>query len=102
MFDPLFSTAGMTDRELQQKIFDMSERISRARAGGISDDIINRMYMVLQACDDEVMQRSASKEYERLEDEDKCVFDTDEYLKSEEDKQKKHEGPRKQIYKSGW
>lgn len=102
MFDPLFSTAGMTDRELQQKIFDMSERISSARAAGVSDEIVNRMYMVLQACDHEVMSRSASKEYEKLTDEDPCVFDTDEYLKSEEDKRSKNESPRKQIYKSGW
>lgn len=102
MFDPLFDTSGMTDRELQQKMFDMSEKITRARAGGISDDIITRMYLILQACDNEVMLRSAKKEYEKAEDEDKCVFDTEEYLKSEEDKQKKHEGPRKQIYKSGW
>lgn len=102
MFDPLFSTAGMTDRELQQKMFDVSERISRARSAGLSDEIIQRMYMVVQACDDEMMLRSASKEYEKLEDEDKCVFDTDEYLKTEEDKQKKNESPRKQIYKSGW
>lgn len=102
MFDPLFNTSGMTDKELQQKILEMSERISRARAGGISDDIIQRMYMVMQACDDEVIQRSAAKEYDKLEDEDKCIFDTEQYLKSEEDKQKKHESPRKQIYKSGW
>lgn len=102
MFDPLFSTSGLTDKELQKKIFDMSERISKARSAGMSDDIIQRMYMIMQACDDEVMLRSASKEYEQLEDQDSCVFDTEEYLKTEEDKQKKHEGPRKQIYKSGW
>lgn len=102
MFDPLFSTAGMTNRELQQKILDMSERISKARASGMSDEIVSRMYMVLQACDDEVMLRSASKQYDELEEEDSCIFDTEEYLKTEEDKQKKNEGPRKQIYKSGW
>lgn len=102
MFDPLFDTSGMTDRELQQKMFDMSERITRARTGGVSDDIITRMYMVLQACDEEAMLRSARKEYEQSEDEDKCVFDTDEYLKDDEEKKKKNENPRKQIYKSGW
>ena len=102
MFDPLFNTSGMTDRELQEKIFEVSERITRARTGGISDDLIGRMYMVLQTCDDEVLARAASKEYEKAEDADKCVFDTDEYLKTEEDKKKKNESPRKQIYKSGW
>lgn len=102
MFDPLFDTSKMTDKELQQKLFDMSERITRARSAGISDDIIHRMYLVLQACDNEVMLRSSRKEYEQLEDEDSCVFDTEEYLKTEEDKQKKNESPRKQIYKSGW
>jgi|AGFS01.1.fsa_nt_gi hypothetical protein len=102
MFDPFFDPSGMTDKELQQKIFDMSTKISQARAAGMSHDMLTRMYLIIEACDEESLTRSSRKEIEKLEDEDSCVFDTESYLNKEEEDKKKHEGPRKQIYKSGW
>ncbi|EME3782808.1 hypothetical protein VYG11_002512 [Salmonella enterica] len=102
MFDPFFDPSGMTDKELQQKIFDMSNRITQARNAGMPSDMIVRMYLVIDACDEEMLFRASRKEYEQLEDEDTCVFDTESYLNKEEDKNKKHESQRKQIYKSGW
>lgn len=102
MFNPFFDPSTLSDKELQEKINEQSTRITQARVAGMSDSIITSMYQVLQACDEEVMLRTAKKQVEKVQDEDNCIFDTDSYLKSEEDKKVKNESTRKQIYKSGW
>lgn len=102
MFNPFFDPSSLTDKELQAKINEQSDRITQARSAGMPHNMIQSMYQVLQACDEEVMMRHARRELEQTRDEDSCVFDTESYLKSEEDKKTKNESPRKQIYKSGW
>lgn len=102
MFNPLFNPEGMTDKELNQKILDMSTKISHARAAGMGSNIIQPMFEVLNACEEESYLRYSRKEAETWNDEDSCMFDSDSYLASEEDDKPKNESSRKQIYKSGW
>lgn len=102
MFNPFFSPEGLTDKELNQKILDMSTKISHARAAGMGSDILNNMFMVLQACEEENYLRYSRKEADQWREEDSCMFDSDSYLASEEDEKRPNESTRKQIYKSGW
>lgn len=102
MFNPNFNPEAMTDKELRQKILDMSTRISHARAAGMNHTIIESMFAVLNACEEENYIRYSRKEVEQWREEDSCVYDTESYLASEEDDKPKHESSRKQIYKSGW
>lgn len=102
MFNPFFNPESLNDKELNQKILDMSTRISNARAAGMGGDIIGNMFLVLQACEEESYLRFSRKEVEQWNDEDSCVFDSDSYLTSEEDETRPNESSRKQIYKSGW
>lgn len=102
MFNPLFDPSTLTDRELQKKIEEQTMRISSARSAGISDDIIAAMYGVLQSCEDELSLRYGSRQAEKMQDEDPCVFDMNSYLSDENEDKKTNESSRKQIYKSGW
>ncbi|WEM33383.1 hypothetical protein EJP02_322 [Escherichia phage EJP2] len=102
MFNPFFNPQNMTDKELNQKIIDMSTRITNARAGGASSEIIGNMYAILDACEEENYIRYSSKEAESWRDDGACMFDLNDYLDSEEDNKKPHESSRKQIYKPGW
>lgn len=102
MFNPNFNPESMTDKELNQKILDMSTRISNARAAGMNYTIIESMFMVLNACEEENYLRYSRKEADQWREDDSCVFDTESYLSTEEDEKPKHESSRKQIYKSGW
>lgn len=102
MFNPFFNPEGLSDKELNQKILDMSTKISHARAAGMGSDILNNMFMVLQACEEENYLRYSRKEADQWREEDNCMFDSDSYLTSEEDEKRPNESTRKQIYKSGW
>ena len=102
MFNPLFDPSTLSDRELQQKIEDQSMRISSARSAGMSSEIVQAMYGVLQSCETELSIRQGSRQFEKLQDEDPCVFDMNSYLSDENEDKKTNEGSRKQIYKSGW
>lgn len=102
MFNAFFDPSSMSDKELQQKINDQSERISAARSAGMSDVIIGNMQMIIQQCYEEVELRMGKKEVSSYEDKDPCVFDLNSYLSDEEETKKKNESPRKQIYKSQW
>ena len=102
MFNPFFSPEGLTDKELNQKILDMSTKISNARAGGVNPDVLQHMFAVLAACEEENYIRYSRKEVEQWRDEDSCVFDTESYLESEDEVKRPNESSRKQIYKSGW
>jgi hypothetical protein len=102
MFNPMFSPEGLTDKDLNQKILDMSTKISHARAAGMGSDILGNMFAVLHACEEEAYIRHSRKEADSWREADACVFDSDSYLASEEDENRPNESSRKQIYKSGW
>ncbi len=101
MFNPFFDASALTLQELNDKIDEISVRISSARTAGISHDIIQTMQSVIMACEDEIQQRAGKAQLDAIEKEkDNCVFDTESYLNSSTDK--KNESTRKSIYKREW
>ncbi|EBS4516423.1 hypothetical protein DQT32_03200 [Salmonella enterica subsp. enterica serovar Braenderup] len=101
MFHPFFDPSSLSDRELYDKINDVSLRISAARSAGIQYEIIQSMFSVIHSCEEELRTRQAHKDLAQVEKEDNCVFDSDAYI-SGTDEKKKNEGTRKQNYKRGW
>ncbi|AQW88850.1 hypothetical protein pEaSNUABM50_00321 [Erwinia phage pEa_SNUABM_50] len=100
MFHPFFDPSSLSDKELYDKITEVSLRISAARSAGIQYEMIQSMFTVIQACEFEIQNRQAHKDLEQAAKEDNCIFDSDSYLNDKDDK--KHESTRKQNYKRGW
>lgn len=100
MFNPFFDPTGLTDKQLMEKINEVSMRISGMRSAGMEYDLIKSMYGVIGACEEELNTRTAKKELEAAKKSSSTVFDLDEYLGAGE--KKKVESTRKQSYKPGW
>lgn len=100
MFHPFFDPSSLSDKELYDKITEVSVRISAARTSGIQYEIIQSMYTLIHACEEEIRTRQAHKDLESVSKEDNCVFDSDSYLNDKDDK--KNENTKKQNYKRGW
>lgn len=100
MFHPFFDPSPLSDRELYDKITEVSQRISTARTAGIQYEMIQSMYTIIKACENEIQTRQARKELDQEKKEGNCIFDLDSYLNDKDDK--KHESTKKQNYKRGW
>lgn len=100
MFNPFFDPSPLSNKELMEKINDISVRISSARSAGIEYDLIKSMYALIASCEEELRTRDAQNEMKSAKKDSPVVFDTDTYL-NQGDK-KKNESSRKQNYKPGW
>lgn len=101
MFHPFFDPSPLSDRELYDKIGEVSLRISAARSAGVQYEIIQSMFNVIHSCEEELRTRQSKKDLDQAVKEDSCVFDSDSYI-SGNDEKKKNESTRKQNYKRGW
>lgn len=101
MINPFFDPSGMTDKELSEKINEVSMRISAMRSINMEYELIKSMYGIIDCCHEELNTRQAKKEMESNKKKgDNTVFNLEDYLGSGE--KKKVESSRKQIYKPGW
>lgn len=101
MFHPFFDPTPLSEQELFDKINEVSLRIAGARATGVQYEIVQTMFSVIHACEEELKTRYAKKELEAHKKDDTCVFDSDSYL-TEEGGKKKNESTRKPNYQRGW
>lgn len=100
MFNPFFETSGLTDKQLMEKINEVSVRISSMRSVGMEYDLVKSMYHLIDACEEELRTREAKKALDATKKQSNTVFDLDEYLNVGE--KNKVESTRKQSYKPGW
>ena len=101
MFHPFFDPSSLSTQELVDKINEVSMRISSARSAGIQYEVIQSMFTVIRACEEELRTRQAKTDLDEVKKENNsCVFDSDSYLNPTDDK--KNESTRKQNYKRGW
>lgn len=101
MFHPFFDPSSLSNQELHDKINEVSMRIASARTAGIQYEVIQTMFSVLRACEEELRTRQAKSDLEEIKKENNsCVFDSESYINSTDEK--KNENTRKQNYKPGW
>ena len=99
MFNMFFDPSGLTDKEIDAKISEVSERMMKARSCGMSILIIESMQTVLNSCYEEQYSRAELKSLEQSNG-ITTVFDVEEdYLKK---KEKTDESTGKQNYRPGW
>ncbi len=98
MFNPLISLTELSDKDLQEKINEMNERLVTANYMGMGSSVTDTIKAVIASCHEELYSRAAMKEHERTKDVH-VVFDQEEYLKK---KDEKHESTGKQNYRPGW
>ncbi len=99
MFNPFFDTSTLTDKELFNKIDEMSARMVRARMSGISFDIIENMKIIILSCEEELRTRSGSKELKEIHKDDPCIFESDRDYSKEA---KTDESTKKSISRPQW
>lgn|ERR1051326_2991086 len=101
MFHPFFDPSPLNNQELFDKINEMSIRVSNARSAGVQYEVVQQMFSVIHACEDELKLRQARNDLEQVQKEkNSCVFDSDKYLNSTSDV--KNESTRKSVYKRSW
>lgn len=99
MFNPFFDPSPLSNKELMEKINEVSMRISSARTAGIEYNLIQSMFAVIASCEEELRTRNAITQAISDKKEGAVIYDTETYLNREE---KKNESSRKQNYKPGW
>lgn len=101
MFHPFFDPSTLSNQELYDKITDVSVRITAARSAGIQYELIQSMYTIIHACEEELKTRQSKNDLNEIKNaKNNCVFDTDSYLNGNDGN--KNESTRKPIYKRGW
>lgn len=101
MFHPFFDPSPLSNQELFDKINEVSIRVSNARSAGIQYEVIQQMFSVIHACEEELRTRQSKANLEEVQKEkNSCVFDSDKYLNSTDEV--KNESTRKSVYKRGW
>lgn len=90
--------ADLTDKEIQEKITAMGQRLVTAQHLGMAPHITDTLQSVIAACHEELYERNVMKEHE-LTKNINVVFDQEEYLKK---KDEKNESTGKQNYRPGW
>lgn len=101
MFSSFFDPSSLTDKELYDKIDEVSIRLSTAMQLNMNPTVLESMKQLINACGEELTLRQARKEHEEMGN-DPCVFDSESYLKSDDESKKKDESKRKSKYKPGW
>jgi len=99
MFNPFFDTSSLSDKELLNKIDEMSARLVRARMSGINFEIIENMKIVILSCEEELRTRAGTKSLQEIHKEDSCIFESDrDYTKEA----KTDESTKKSISRPQW
>lgn len=98
MFNPLINISELSDKDIEDKITEMSRRLVTANYMGMGPSITDTIQSVINSCYEELYSRSSLKELESNKDVH-VVFDQEEYLKK---KDEKHESTAKQNYRPGW
>lgn len=99
MFTPFFDTSSLTEKELLNKIDEMSARVVKARMSGINFDIIESMKLVILSCEEELRTRSGIKSLEEINKDDPCIFQSDFDYNSEA---RTDESTKKSISRPQW
>lgn len=77
MFNPFFDTSSLSDKELLNKIDEMSARVVRARMSGINFEIIENMKIVILSCEEELRTRAGTKSLKEVLKDSPCIFESD-------------------------
>ena len=99
MFNPFFDPTSLTEKELIDKIDEMSARVVKARMSGINFEIIENMKIIILSCEEEIRTRSGIKSLNEVKKEDPCIFQSDyDYSKTD----KNDESTKKSISRPQW
>lgn len=100
MYNPFFDPSQMTIKEIQEKIDKTSIQLNNARIYGMNCAIIETMEGIINACNDEIINRLAAREAKEMR-ENPCIFDPESYLESPKEKAQNGR-KRKSKYQPEW
>lgn len=99
MFNPFFDASVLTDKEIMNKIEEVSARVVKARLAGIQYEVVESMRTVILACEEELRCRAGSKALVEVQKDNPCIFESDhDYSKDENE----YESTKKQINRPQW
>lgn len=99
MLSPFFDPSELSEKELMNKIDEVSGRIIKARMAGIDYNVVESMKMIIATCEEELRTRYGIKALEEAKKSDPCIFQSD-YDYSKEDEI--HESTKKSINRPKW
>ena len=97
MFSSFFDASKLTEKELYDKIDEVSTRLSAAMNLNMNQAVQESMHQVINSCVSELTNRQALKDLADLS-KDPCVFDSDSYLSTNSDEKKKEDAKIKDTY----